>query len=72
MSPIELYNTISAALRTGDHDKAAELLPTLTTKLDALCGRGWFKFPDVGDETVDALIAAANRHMTGPVQTFSR
>lgn len=64
---IDLYNKALEALRKGDHARALEVVPQLTPKLEATCGRGWFKLPTTGDEPLDREIEKANRYLTGRV-----
>ena len=66
MSATELYIAVSRALKAGDLEQAAELLPKLTIKLEALAGRGWHGFRHVGDPVVDPLIDAVNKFLGSP------
>lgn len=67
MGMIELYNGTLKALREQDHEQAVVYLPVLTSKLEATCGRGWFKLPTTGSEPLDREIEKANRYLTGRV-----
>ena len=66
MSATELYIAVSKALKAQDLESAADLLPKLTVKLEALAGRGWHGFDHVGDSVVDPLINAANKFLGSP------
>ena len=67
LSLVSLYNGSLAAIRKGEHEQVASYLPDLTSKLEAVCGRGWFKLPPTGNEALDREIEKANRYLTGRV-----
>lgn len=66
MNALDLYLGVNKALKAGELSQAAELLPELTTKLEALAGRGWHGFVLTGNPDVDLLIQAANKYLGSP------